>query len=176
MSGNLQATYHWHLEPEEQSKVIPSRVSGTLMYIGSTVIFASNDQAAELRDKLTAHLEASMDTGFTPPIEVNHRTGLLSREGKPWPPPAAPIAEPLRERILNLFRTRNGPLYYSDIADDLHEGLEDTVRVCDELEREGIIGVGQVTSGIQAIAEPETADEAALTEKMEIIRADEGPF
>jgi hypothetical protein len=48
--------------------------------------------------------------------------------------------EEARAEILSLFKSMTGPLFYSDIAQQLGLDLEQVLEITNELEREGIIG------------------------------------
>ena len=48
--------------------------------------------------------------------------------------------EEARQEILDLFRSSEGPLFYSDIAERLQMDLEQVLKVTTELETEGLIG------------------------------------
>ena len=45
-----------------------------------------------------------------------------------------------RQEMLDLFRSSDGPLFYSDIAERLQMDLEQVLKVATELEQEGLIG------------------------------------
>jgi hypothetical protein len=52
-------------------------------------------------------------------------------------------ARQARDEILDLFKRRSGSsLYYSDICSELDLPIEQVYSVCNELEREGLIGEG----------------------------------
>ena len=45
-----------------------------------------------------------------------------------------------RKEMLDLYRSIEGPLFYSDIAERLQMDLEQVLKVATELEEEGLIG------------------------------------
>ena len=48
--------------------------------------------------------------------------------------------EEARQEVLDLYRSSEDPLYYSDIAERLQMDLEQVLTVTTELEQEGLIG------------------------------------
>jgi hypothetical protein len=70
---------------------------------------------------------------------------------------SAPLANDVeRQKVVDLFAATKGPLYYSDISQRLNLDLERTVAICNDLERDGVIGEQPLASsdGLPTDASP----------------------